>query len=238
MASLPELKTLLLSHNHLTELTTQTPFPGLTRLDVSFNTLRSLELLDALPKSVPRLQNLRISHNPFETNLSAEEVNMLCIARLSNSVSVLNHSAITFKERENAELWYLGRIASELAGKDAEATKEVLQHHGRWEELCHLHGEPIIPSEAEENDKSLRGSRVIMIRVKEGEREWTREIPRSTAVSTVRKIVAGLVGWKSHETGLELRGPEGAETLELWDTREVGTLGLKKEGILIVTRIE
>lgn len=61
---------------------------------------------------------------------------MICVARLANTVTVLNHSNITYKERENAELWYLGRVAAEMAGMDEDGQREVLKEHGRWGELC------------------------------------------------------------------------------------------------------
>lgn len=49
---------------------------------------------------------------------------------------MLNFSTITYMERQNAEMYYLSRIAQELASAPEEEEKAILERHARWKELC------------------------------------------------------------------------------------------------------
>jgi hypothetical protein len=61
---------------------------------------------------------------------------MLTLARLPEHVSMLNHTRVLPAERQNAEMYYLGRIAKELAAVGETEEEEVLRRHGRWGVLC------------------------------------------------------------------------------------------------------
>jgi tubulin-specific chaperone E len=101
-------------------------------------------MLDQLPSIFPTLTSLRISHNPLFDSLALEEAHMLAVARMPERVTMLNYSAITPQERANAEMYYLSRIARELAAVEEDEEETVLKVHARWEELCELHGKPVV----------------------------------------------------------------------------------------------
>lgn len=61
---------------------------------------------------------------------------MLAVARMPARVTTLNYSAITPAERANAEMYYLSRVAKELAGVSKDVESSVLKNHARWEKLC------------------------------------------------------------------------------------------------------
>jgi Leucine-rich repeat (LRR) protein len=220
LASLPNLKTLIVSHNLLTSVSCPLPFPYLTRLDVAYNLLPTFQALDLLLSAAPSLTSLRISHNPLLSAVTLDEAHMLTIARLAPSVKILNHSTITPKERENAEIWYLSRIARELAGSP-EKREEVLAGHRRWEELCALHGEPAV-SEGTEKEKSLKARLVEMVFFA-GEKEVLKKVPRGMPVSTLRGCVARWFGMGPLGVKLVCVGEEEEVQLgSVEDTREVG----------------
>lgn len=59
------------------------------------------------------------------------------VARVARNVTVLNLSKIETREREDAEVWYLGRIAREIGEAGGEdVIRSVVRKHGRWVELC------------------------------------------------------------------------------------------------------
>jgi hypothetical protein len=223
LSSLPNLKTLIVSHNLLTSLSSPSPFPHLTRLDVAYNHLPTFQTLDHLRDAAPSLTSLRISHNPLLSPVTLDEAHMLTIARLASTVKILNHSTITPKERENAEIWYLSRIAREIAGSSSSPEKrdEVLAGHRRWEELCALHGEPVV-SEGAEKEKSLKTRLVDMVFFTP-EREVLKKVPRGMPVSTLRGCVARWFGMRPLGVKLVCVGEEEEVHLgAVEDTREVG----------------
>ena len=70
----------------------------------------------------------------------------LTLARLPQ-LRTLNHSTITDKERLNAETYYLGQIARELAQTPAAQRAQVLAAHPRWPALCEEYGEPAVAAQ-------------------------------------------------------------------------------------------
>lgn len=133
---------------------------------------------------------------------------MLSIARLSANVHVLNHSGITRKEREDAEIWYLGKIAREIADAGEDKKEDILKGHARWDELCKLHGEPAIPKLGAAGGVDTLESRLLEIEFiqtsLEGKAAWAveKKIPKSTPVSTVRSLVQR---WCGGAGGVRLR---------------------------------
>lgn len=238
LSSLPHLTTLLLAHNKISTLTTPpgTIFPSLTRLDLAYNILPTFATLDSLPSSTPHLTSMRISHNPlFSTDgITLEEAHMLAIGHLPSSVAVLNHSTITPKERENAEMWYLSRVAKELS-TSVDTREAVLERHARWGELCKLHGEPAIAKEAA--DEKVLAAKLMKMVLVGLEKEVTKRVPIGMPLSTLRacvgkwfeidplKVRLVCVGGVEEET--VLGGPE--------DTREVG---LSVDGQHVRIRVE
>lgn len=95
----------------------------------------------------------------------------------------------------------------------------------------------MIPKSVDESDRSLKGSRLVSVTVREGEREWVKDVPRSVSVSAVRKVVAQLLGWRACEVAMTVHGTEGESPVPLWDAREFGDLGVAATAQLIVSRI-
>ncbi|KAF8542704.1 hypothetical protein BDD12DRAFT_728107 [Trichophaea hybrida] len=194
LSEIPNLKTLILAHNTISTLSTppNTVFPALDRLDLGYNALPSFSALDALPAAVPSLTSLRISHNPLYTGVTLDEAHMLTIGCLPSNVTILNHSTITAKERENAEIWYLSRIAKEIAASP-DKREQILASHHRWEELCKLHGEPTVAVDKGENEKTL-AAKLVEMEFLCGEKVEKRKVPKGTPVSTLRGMVSRWFG--------------------------------------------
>ena len=159
---------------------------------------------------------------------------MLTIGRLPASVTILNHSTITPKERENAEIWYLSRVAKELS-TSVDSREVVLARHGRWEELCRLHGEPAVAKEAV--DEKVLAARLVDMVLVGLEKEITKKVPRGMPLSTLRACVGRWFGIDPLKVKLVCGGGEGEETVlgGPEDTREVG---MSVEGKSVRVRVE
>lgn len=91
--------------------------------------------------------------------MGSDEAHMLTVGRLSWRVRLLNFTTITIQERTNAELYYLGRIAKELAEvAEGEEEEIIVRQHPRWSELCKAHGRPIVDRDPKANRQSLSKS--------------------------------------------------------------------------------
>ena len=153
---LPSLAVLSLRSNQVTSLTSDSSkiapiFQSLLILDLSDNLISSFAFISGLPPLFPSLTSLRISQNPVFANLTTEESYILTLARIGG-LQILNFSSITAAERINAELYYLGRIAKELSAAPADREQEILAEHPRYNELCKIHGAPIIKRETDAKD--------------------------------------------------------------------------------------
>ncbi|KAI9814468.1 MAG: hypothetical protein M1827_003324 [Pycnora praestabilis] len=124
---------------------------SLTYIDLSYNSIGSWSFINEMEKVFPSLSGLRLSHNPlYESGKTAngdamglDEGFMLTLARLGN-LRQLNFSNITQQERTNAEMYYLSRIAKELAAVPEKEEESITAQHKRYAELSELYGPPII----------------------------------------------------------------------------------------------
>ncbi|RKF58752.1 Tubulin-specific chaperone E [Erysiphe neolycopersici] len=179
-------------------------------VDLSYNAINSWSFIDELPVIFPGLTGLRISNNPLYPNpllnpsfQDSEENFMITVGRIGTLKS-LNFSKITCIERNNAEIYYLSRIAQELAEVAEDESDIVLSRHKRYEELCNNWGPPTISRKGiRSHDSSLTvEGRLIkftfkyMNMHKEGESISTicREIPKSIDVYRVKGLVGKLFG--------------------------------------------
>ncbi|KAL2165432.1 hypothetical protein VTH06DRAFT_730 [Thermothelomyces fergusii] len=127
--------------------------PGLSSLRITHNPLYSdPDMDDTAAAPPPPEENPALPATQRVTAATApgakktEEAYMLTLARLP-SLRMLNFSAITPAERADAEMFYLSRIARQLATVpegDAAAEAAVLRRHPRWAELCEAYGEPAV----------------------------------------------------------------------------------------------
>jgi len=154
------------------------------------------------------------------------------------SVTILNHSTITLKERENAEIWYLSRIGRELSSSPAEDRDSILNQHARWRELCSLHDEPAVAAQGSSDENTLVGRLVVMEFVKEG-KSVKRKIPRCTPVSTLRALVGRWFGISSLGLTLVCDIGEGEETVVLGESEETREVGMYVEdGMMVRVLVE
>lgn len=239
--TLPKLHTLILKAN---KIGSRSPQPStsplsetLKTLDLRANEIAAWPHISSLPTVFPDLTNLLIANNPLYSNLvsaentplTADDGYTLTLARLP-LLQTLNHSTITDKERLNAETYYLGQIARELAKTPAEKRAKVLDSHPRWEALCAEYGEPVItgPRTGGEIDPASLAARLVRVTFHlasdsakhpissksfEADYTWTEEVPRSTSIYSL----LGRVGKKLDVMPLSLR--------LVWETGEKDPVG-------------
>ena len=227
LAKLPALHTLILAHNAIASLASAagTSFPALARLELPFNAIRSFPELDELPAATPALSALRITHNPLYDGVRADDAHMLTVARLPARVTTLNHSIITAKERENAELWYMSGIARQLAAAlTPEERFRVLGDHRRWSELCALHGEPVVAVKAgADASDTILAAKLVEIEFVCGEKTMTRKVPCGTSVSVLRGLASRWFGVAAMQVCLVAqKGGERVQLGEVGDTKDIG----------------
>ncbi|KAK2073569.1 hypothetical protein P8C59_007846 [Phyllachora maydis] len=202
---------------------------SLQYVDMSYNEVETWSFVDALPQFFPGLSSLRFAHNPIYENPdldtasddtitstpppppqqqqqqqqkaaapTTDESYMLLLARLPG-LQALNFSTITHADRQNAEMFYLSRIARHLAAvpEGPEHEARVLVRHRRWAELCALHGEPAVVRR-KAVDPNLLDARLITAhlcwRGAGPARERTARIPRAFDMYAVKGMVGKLFG--------------------------------------------
>ncbi|PKS10545.1 hypothetical protein jhhlp_002299 [Lomentospora prolificans] len=171
LSSLTSLHNLHLKGNNISTITphpsAEVPSfpPSIQYVDLSYNKITSWTFVDSLQTIFPGLTALRIAHNPvyesadqtaqLESRAStSEEAHMITIARLSQ-LKILNFVTITPNDRANAEMFYLSRIAKQLASVAEDASGNILKEHPRYGELCEVYGEPDVIRRKEINPDFL-----------------------------------------------------------------------------------
>lgn len=228
LTTIETLRNLHLKGNRISTLVpdpfVKTPvFPdNLHYLDVSYNQVASWSFVDFLPASFPGLTSLRFAHNPIYDNpelenehtssptaavassggtkdsANTDEAYMLLLARLPPTLKTLNFSTISLADRSNAEMFYLSRIARQLAAVPESAEDKILMRHRRWAELCESYGEPAVIRQRELNPNFLE-ARLIGVHfnlVSEQSVAATKftSIPKSFDIYAVKGIAGKLFG--------------------------------------------
>ncbi|OTB07598.1 hypothetical protein M426DRAFT_317903 [Hypoxylon sp. CI-4A] len=229
LAGLESLRNLHLKGNLITTITRHSSqdlpifSPNLKYLDLSYNQVSSWDFVDTLPIAFPGLISLRFSHNPIYDNpdpefsvqskTSTEEAYMFTVGRLAN-LKALNFGTVSNSDRQDAEMFYLARIAKHLAAIPEDQEAEVIKKHKRFAELCELYGPPVVSRRKEINPAFLE-ARLVTVQfifypaTKEGGVvERTTKIPKSFDIYTVKGIAGKLFGAKP--LGLRL----------IWETGE------------------
>jgi len=204
------------------------PYPQVRELDLRHNAITTWTFFNDLATTFPNLKHLRTAFNPLYLNLqsanrrslAAEDGYMLTIARLSG-LETLNFSKVTDKERLNAEMYYLNKIASELShAADANKALQIKSTHPRWAELCKEYGEPAIASnqkrDAGDFDPASLAARLVKIDFTYEGIAWSEEIPKSFSVYEM----LGIVGKKLNIMPLRLR--------LVWETGEKDPTGTRE----------
>ena len=247
--TLPNLHTLILKSNKIGSHSQTHPkstvlSQSLKTLDLRSNSISTWSPISSLPTSFPALTNLLIASNPLYANLvsadntplSTSDGYTLTLARLP-LLQTLNYSTVTDKERLNAETYYLGQIARELAKKTtAEERDRVLSAHPRWRELCEEYGEPVVTglrTEGEVDPASLAARLVpVTFHVAAASPKcpghtWTQDIPRSASVYSLlgrvsKKLNVMPLGlrlvWETGERDPVAAGGSAGDVPEYWDS--------------------
>ncbi|KAF4919889.1 Tubulin-specific chaperone E [Colletotrichum viniferum] len=213
LSSLTSLRNLHLKGNNISTISpTSVPAPvfpeSLQYLDVSYNAVTSWSFIDALPASFPGLNALRFAHNPIyerpdpETQgggnqtKSTDEAYMLTIGRLG-CLKALNFTTISTSDRSNAEMFYLSRIAKQLASIPEAAEPEVFAQHARYAELCNIYGAPDVIRREEINPSYLE-ARLITVHFHyphtTANKTKTAHLPKSSDIYAVKGTAGRLFG--------------------------------------------
>ncbi|EPE08919.1 tubulin-specific chaperone e [Ophiostoma piceae UAMH 11346] len=194
---------------------------SLQYLDLSYNRVASWQFIDTLPDVLPGMTALRFSHNPIynspymdvdtdvaaasaksasatansNTTVSTEESYMIAVGRLG-ALQALNFSNVTATDRSNAEMFYLSRIAKQLAtvteGSPEEAS--IIARHRRYAELCELYGEPTVVRHTEINPAFLEARLITVDFVFGGTKKVQVQVPKSFDMYAVKSMTARLFG--------------------------------------------
>ncbi|KAK2591777.1 hypothetical protein QQS21_010536 [Conoideocrella luteorostrata] len=203
LTSLANLRNLHLKGNNIAAIT-QPNISGpiftssLQYLDVSYNSISDWSFVDALPTHFPGLSALRLSHNPVydakdddKKASSSEESHMFTIGRLANLKS-LNFAAVKPADRNNAEMFYLSRIAKHLATVPESAENTVIAQHPRYRDLCNAYGEPDIIRRNEINPSFLEARLITVTFHGEGAEKKPVRIPKSFNIYAVKGVAGKL----------------------------------------------
>ncbi|KAG5929458.1 hypothetical protein E4U42_005821 [Claviceps africana] len=181
--------------------------PSVRYLDLSYNDVATWSFVDALAVHFAGLTGLRLSHNPVydavgvddqaasssTPSSSEEESHMVTVGRLANLQS-LNFAPIKPADRSNAEMFYLSRIAKQLATVPEAAESTVLAQHPRYAQLCRLYGEPDVVRRNDVNPSFLEARLVTVVFHGPKPEPLTRRIPKSFDVYAVKGIAGALFG--------------------------------------------
>nr|POE54888.1 tubulin-specific chaperone e [Quercus suber] len=252
-AGAQRLRTVLLKHNNINTVFSQsfTPYNvAVEDLDLSYNSIGDWTFFNSLVIWAPNLKHLRVTGNPLYQDLKSvdgkqlttDDAYMLTIARLP-TLETVNYSTITDKERLNAETYYLGQIAAEIASGPIDQEGEVLSRHPRYAALCDEYGTPTISRQRNRADAidpdtlAYRLANITFVHSSET-RSWREEIPKSFNIYTILGLIGKRLGvsplrlrlvWQTGE-----RDPPSVQTddasPEVWDSSDdeelSGGLGL------------
>lgn len=218
LTQLAFLENLLLKGNRISRIGSTSlarPVFGnkLQYVDLSYNEIFTWAFVDDLADIFPGMTGLRLQHNPIYDTIakgdgpssSVDDGFMLVLARLGRLKS-LNFSPISAVERRNAEMFYLSRIAKEMAEVLESEEHTVTSQHKRFAELCEIYDTPIVARKGPETiNPDFLEARLIkftfympsgILTGQEEAIEKKQEIPRGFDIYRVKGIVAGLFNIK------------------------------------------
>ncbi|GKT63513.1 LOW QUALITY PROTEIN: tubulin-specific chaperone [Colletotrichum tofieldiae] len=210
LSSLTSLRNLHLKGNNISTISPlSAPAPifpaSLQYLDISYNAVTTWSFIDALPTSFPGLTALRLAHNPVydrpdpdamgggTQTKSTDEAFMITIGRLG-ALKALNFTPISTADRANGEMFYLSRIAKQLASVPEAAEPEVLAQHARYAELCDIYGAPDVIRRDEINPTYLEARLITVHFTHTAMATKTVTIPKSSDIYAVKGVAGRLFG--------------------------------------------
>ena len=215
-------------------------FRNLRGLFLGYNRVRSWQSVDVIDH-FPRLECVRLSHNPFCENDSASRHEI--VARAGKLLS-LNASEITERERRESEIRYLRNVVAEVSStssirledKELDAkmsSDEVLAKHPRAKALKEMHGERALAgvqttkttqsqqqleSRESDNGTSTNGGgasssiSLALTLTREGKGSKDRTFPKNVTVARVKTTCEKLFGMKLGTSTLVIRDRDEDET--------------------------
>jgi Leucine-rich repeat (LRR) protein len=215
-------------------------FRNLRGLFLGYNRVRSWQSVDVIDH-FPRLECVRLSHNPFCENDSASRHEI--VARAGKLLS-LNASEITERERRESEIRYLRNVVAEVSStssirledKELDAkmsSDEVLAKHPRAKALKEMHGERALAgvqttkttqsqqqleSRESGNGTSTNGGgasssiSLALTLTREGKGSKDRTFPKNVTVARVKTTCEKLFGMKLGTSTLAIRDRDEDET--------------------------
>ncbi|KIK58192.1 hypothetical protein GYMLUDRAFT_1006380 [Collybiopsis luxurians FD-317 M1] len=114
---------------------------ALKHLSLNLNNLNSWNDLDALSLWCPSLISLTLSGNPLvESGNEVRYTRPFIIVRIP-TLSILDSTAVSTKERIDSELLYLSYISQRFSNDESgSGLAQLTREHPRWEELSKKHG--------------------------------------------------------------------------------------------------
>ncbi|KAI8832870.1 hypothetical protein BC829DRAFT_408316 [Chytridium lagenaria] len=195
---LPSLTNLHLPNNKLFSIPASvTPLPTLKTLNVSQNAISDWLSLHAFNTHLPNLKELRFKGNPITATIEKNQARLDLLFEITarvGSITSVNGSPISPKDRRDAELWYLGKCAMEKLNSSIpfDAT------HPRYPALVLVHGEsaaaPASAVSTALKDRLLELTLVsVMARNVPVCKKVTKKVPMTMTVRALKSLMARLV---------------------------------------------
>ncbi|KAK9447618.1 uncharacterized protein V1518DRAFT_96412 [Limtongia smithiae] len=114
-ACITPLKNLNLSHNQVSNIVSLEPWqtstsPRITAIDLRHNSLSTWRDVDILSADFPDVMSIWLKWNPLYDGIEEDDAHLQTVARWGGLTS-LNGIRISEKERSNAEIYFMNRIA-------------------------------------------------------------------------------------------------------------------------------
>ncbi|KAK9247421.1 hypothetical protein V1506DRAFT_485631 [Lipomyces tetrasporus] len=204
-----------MSHNSISEIqsTLWTQHQSTLRaLDLRHNNLKSWRDVDALASQLTTLTDVRVQWNPFMDGLAEDEVQLAVIARWAG-LTALNGMKINEKERMNAEIYFMGKVAKrQVAEFDLDCA--------RWKQLCDIYGPPVEP-EAVKKKKNAVGIVFVI-----DDEMTARNVPRCLTVQRLKILVGKWYKVPAAFVELALKDKDGTEVIFENSLREIEYYGV------------
>ncbi|KAK7040916.1 hypothetical protein VNI00_009512 [Paramarasmius palmivorus] len=168
LKSFPHLEQIIVASNRIASIPrpadSEAILRGLTGLFISSNSIESWKDIDALNFWCPSLQALSIAGNPIVDNAPDSRYSrQITIARIP-TLTMLDFTAITTRERTDSELLYLSHI-SQTFDFESEALEKLNEEHPQWNALCQKHGVPDRARNRRSEQKEKLSSKLIEIQI-------------------------------------------------------------------------
>jgi Leucine-rich repeat (LRR) protein len=210
LGNLPNLVSLNLSDNAIEAISyTSGSFQKLVNLNLNRNSLRSWMDIHLL-NMFPNLSEIRVAGNPICDTIQPNDLSSILVGRLRNAKR-LNGSEISEKSRKDSECYYLNQ-----AHKDV-SVENFLNLHPRYQELCQLHGTPVLAKL-----ETTMMERLITVTLLNNETNECieKKVPKQTTIRSFKTIVARTlwpVGWQKAIRGTVVWSSASEKELPLDD---------------------